>query len=258
MRLNRIVIAAGTTAMVGAAGMASAATLNYAADIAPLNGSGVSGSATFAYNNVAQTLRVDVNVSGFKPSEAVPHAQHIHGFGSLGIDATTPDIALDTATDPIELADGTMLPDGDGDGLIEILEGVRSYGGIILPLDDSEGAGGMFPSSNADGELVYSMLFNLADTVLQVNPITGEQYSLMDLVGDLTMNEYVIHTFDPQNNGARIFEAQGQDGVIGGLPAGSGVIRFVGSEVNVVPLPAAGFLLLGGLGGLAAFRRRKA
>ena len=74
-----------------------------------------------------------VTASGLFPD--IPHAQHIH--------------AADECP--------TMDADANGDGFIDVLEGVPSYGPILVPLDSdlSTQAGGDFPMSNPNGSLFY-------------------------------------------------------------------------------------------------------
>jgi hypothetical protein len=80
-----------------------------------LNGSGVSGEAIVAYDVQTRTVTVAISASGLEPNQ--PHLQHIHGFTN-GANATTPTLAQDT----------------DQDNYIELLEGLVTYGPVLLNL----------------------------------------------------------------------------------------------------------------------------
>jgi len=90
-----------------------------------LNDSGVTGEAIVGYDVDAHTITVAISAAGLEPNE--PHIQHIHGFTD-GTDSQTPTLANDT----------------DGDGYVELAEGLASYGGILLNLttDHSNTSGG--------------------------------------------------------------------------------------------------------------------
>lgn len=82
----------------------------FAAELTALNGSGVTGTATFvADEDGAFTARVQA--IGLAPGEV--HPQHVHAGASC------PTLALDD----------------DGDGLIGVAEGGPAYGLILIPLD---------------------------------------------------------------------------------------------------------------------------
>ena len=74
----------------------------------------VTGKATFIVKDGMFTAIVDAK--GVAPG--VPHPQHIHGFTS-GKEAVCP---------------GPQADD-DGDGLVELLEGLPFYGPVLVPLD---------------------------------------------------------------------------------------------------------------------------
>lgn len=92
----------------------------YRARLVPLNARAteraVTGTATFTVSGGEIMARVDAK--GLYPG--IPHAQHIHGFTD-GTDATCPSPKADRRE--------------DGDQLIDVVEGVPSYGGILVPLD---------------------------------------------------------------------------------------------------------------------------
>ena len=86
------------------------------------------------------------------------HAQHIHGFAN-GDDATCP----------------TLAQDADGDGFIQLGEGLGKYGGVQIALEDENGD---FPLANAMGQYQYMRTFTLGTdgnpTVSQMSPLTSK------------------------------------------------------------------------------------
>lgn len=105
------------------------------AQFTTLNGSGVTGGALLAYDDETQTLTVAINAAGLEAGQ--PHVQHIHGFVD-GTEARTPTMALDT----------------DGDGYLELAEGLPAYGPILLNLAANHGnASGGDNGHSHDGAL---------------------------------------------------------------------------------------------------------
>jgi hypothetical protein len=120
----------------------------YTAELAALNGSGASGTATVTVDGNQAT--VDIQSSGHVPN--APHAQHIH----IGGQNVCPPASADT----------------DGDGLISVAEGEPFYGGIQVSLTtsgdvsaDSAMAVDRFPVADASGNVVYSRTFTLPSGV---------------------------------------------------------------------------------------------
>jgi hypothetical protein len=87
-----------------------AATINYQANLDPLNNSGVRGVANLTLNDTNNTLLVNINATGLVPNQ--PHPQHIHGLLG-GLNATVPTVAC---------------CDSDLDGFVEVLEGAKLMG----------------------------------------------------------------------------------------------------------------------------------
>jgi hypothetical protein len=122
--------------------------LVFATDFTALNNSGVAGHAVLLLNQDAQTVTVDIQASGLEPGQM--HIQHIHGFND-DADSKSPTIAQDT----------------DGDGFVELAEGLATYGPIQLNLTlnpenaaHDHGTAGhdhtgeaVFPTVGADGML---------------------------------------------------------------------------------------------------------
>jgi len=164
------------------------------ADLTDLNATGVDGSVIVALNG--NELTVFVGATGLTPGQM--HPQHIHGFLSDEIKARTPTIAFDRP----EFG-------GDGDGYVELAEGLNTYGPVIKSLTP-------FPTA-PDGTIRYAVSYNLSDQ------------ELADL-GPLSLREYVVH-------GANVLsgvgegtpgEVDGTGGYIAILPVGSGELKEVG------------------------------
>jgi Cu/Zn superoxide dismutase len=126
MRINasrRFVVG---TAFVGAAAAAfiltnSTATAQsetagatYHATLTELNNSNASGEAMLTRQG--NTLRVHITATGLEPGG--PHLSHIHGLskGKAAVDSTCP----------------TSAQDSDGDGFVELAEGLVKYGPILV------------------------------------------------------------------------------------------------------------------------------
>ena len=228
------------------AGAASADVLRFGTNVDPLNfrpaenpaqtaenGFDVAGSALFTFDTLTDVLTVDVNVTGLLPN--VPHAQHIHGPAG---DAITP----------------TVADDADGDGYIELAEGVVDYGPILLSIGSGIDADGnvIFPTADAAGVLDFTMDYDLSS---DANPFLNGDTTVDELMpGMLQLREYVVHgAFVPEGAGLSVFDGQ-PDGIVGGyngaLPVGAG-------EMSVIPVPAAAWLMALGLGALGATRMRR-
>jgi hypothetical protein len=133
----------------------SAIERTFTANLMPLNNSGVTGTATVTVDE--NVLTVEVIASGLEPNKV--HPQHIHGFMDKNKNSTCPTPAADT----------------NGDGLIDLVEGLPSYGGVLLELYVPIDA---FPEADADGNLYFKRTFNLGEVEFQEE---GEVIAYKDL-----------------------------------------------------------------------------
>ncbi|TFC93241.1 MULTISPECIES: CHRD domain-containing protein [Cryobacterium] len=88
-------------------------TVTLTANLAELNGSGASGTATATVRN-QKIKHIEVHASGLTPD--APHAQHIH-YGNQALNEC-PTIALDR----------------NGDGRLNTVEGIPAYGPVVVSL----------------------------------------------------------------------------------------------------------------------------
>lgn len=119
----------------------------YKAKITELNDSGARSKATILVRGNQLTVKIDG--TGFAPN--LVHAQHIHGAVQAANEC--PNVDADT----------------NGDGFIDVLEGVPSYGPIATSLtvfgDTSPAAAlnlALHPTANAAGEIHYRRTFTVA------------------------------------------------------------------------------------------------
>ncbi len=219
---------------------ASAATMDYRAILTDLNGIGASGQVDLRLDTDAQTLAVRVRASGLAPD--MTHIQHIHGV--TGGDSKSPPPAADT----------------DGDGFIELLEGVPFYGPIILSLTDDTVPGlAGFPTAPG-GEIDFSYTYDLIGS-----PAFNAGFGIADLL-PLQNREIVIHgaftDFGREDNvgeglgGGILNDPDG--GPLAAMRNYNAALPVLSGEISAIPLPAAGWLLLAGFGGLGALARRRA
>lgn len=245
--MTKALLGAGlTAAALTVSGAATAAT--FTADLGTLNpssrvnGSGldVTGLATLTLNG--NILTVDIEASGLVPGQQ--HAQHIHGrFNDDG--------SARQSVPP------TIADDSDGDGVVEVLEGVPAYGDVILPLFvvNETGVTNMFPTANEDGTLSFSASYDISDNSLLFSPVTGTEFMTSDLL-PLNLREVVLHgAFLDGSQGMPsdrlVNEADGTAGYKPNLPVAAGTIA-------AVPVPAAAWMLIAAMGGLFGARRLRA
>ena len=144
----------------------------YTTTFTTLNGSGVTGEAIISYDMETRSITVAISAAGLEPNQV--HIQHIHGFPD-GTNATTP----------------TLAQDDDGDGFVELLEGLDTYGPVLLNLstnhengsgsDNGHSHGDIegFPTA-PDGKIWFLETYQLPQGDLPANPM-------------LDLREIVIH-----------------------------------------------------------------
>ena len=239
--MSKFLLGAAAVSLM-AAGTARAETLFYGANITPLSaengaaadGFGASARAAIRFDTDTQQLAVRLVATGLLPNE--PHLQHIHGV--LGGDSVSPTLAQN---------------DDDGDGFVELLEGVPAYGPILLNLFEDDGE---FPVASADGRVDYSRIFDLASGDVPFDGDFGVEELRPESLDD---REIVIHgAFVPE--GALIVQEGQPDGITGAynpvIPVAAGEIVALDAPAPV-PLPAAAWMLMAGVGGLGALRFRR-
>lgn len=250
--VNALRLGAACSALVAAALAAPAHAAIYTADLGSLNNSGVTGTATLELNG--NLLTVTTHVEGLE--EGRVHAQHIHGRvgpGGVPLPDFLPTLALDS----------------DGDGLLEVAEGVPAYGPVIIGLTLEAGGFPFVPSDGDanlfEGVIDYTRTFDITDPTIY-DPIPGGGGALFTAAQLLPLDfrEVVVHGLclgtveqgsdrDCPNGtllGANGGEANGTVGYKGPLPVASGLIAFA------VPAPGTALLVgLGLLGMIPSLRR---
>ena len=135
--------------------MGSSIMRTFKAQLAPLNNSGVTGEAYITVEG--NTLTVKVWAEGLEAN--MVHPQHIHGFKADNRNSTCPSPAADK----------------NGDGIVDLLEGLPSYGPVLLelylPVDE-------FPVANENGVISYERTFALGEVEFEEE---GKVISYADL-----------------------------------------------------------------------------
>jgi hypothetical protein len=176
-----------------------------------LNNSGVTGYAELARSGDSLTVRIAAD--GLDPNQA--HIQHIHGRiaeDGTAVDSNTPGAASDV----------------DGDGFVELAEGLPQYGPILLNLSTPQGAGlDGFPTA-PDGKIRYEQTFDLTSMAGFGMGIDAANLFPLDL------REMVIHglTVDGSAGAGTPGEIDGTAGYKLVLPVASGEIIAVGSKLS--------------------------
>ncbi|TWT78168.1 hypothetical protein Pla123a_09580 [Posidoniimonas polymericola] len=229
LAMKAITLAAAAAVGLSAGGALANHLTYYTVDFSQLNDSNVAGNAVLTHDTDLNTLRVEISALNLEPD--MDHMMHIHGTFDSGSpsDATVPTLAQDT----------------DGDGFIEVLEGVASYGDIILPLGTETAPLGVID---------YDQTFDLSDDSLFFSPVTSTDYTAADLM-PLSFREIVIHgkTVASGIGAGTDGEVDGTGGYLGLLPVAAGEI--VGPPV---PEPATALLAMGAVAAIATGRRRVA
>ncbi|MCR9127423.1 MAG: DUF4214 domain-containing protein [Rhodobacteraceae bacterium] len=180
-------------------------------DLGALNSSGVSASAVLAMNTEddgKSYLNVAISATGLTPGEV--HAQHIHG-------------RFDGEGTPIDSVSPTIANDTDRDGMVEVLEGVASYGDVLLSLTRD----GETPRTEDNGRLSFIANYDLGDASNFFSPVTMRDYTAADLM-PLALREVVLHGVEipdgiGEGTGGEV--DGGTNGYVGILPAAAGEIE---------------------------------
>ena len=184
----------------------------YTTSFTALNGSGVTGQAIVGYDVDSNSITVAIRASGLEPN--MVHVQHIHGFTDGTTEAQTPTLALHA----------------DGDGFIELGEGLNTYGPILLNLTTDHGndsgsdnghdhSGDLtgFPTA-PDGNIWFVETYQLPAGSLGADPL-------------LDLREIVIHglTVSADDGAGTGGEVDGTAGYKLVLPVASGELEDAGS-----------------------------
>lgn len=218
-----------------------ATPITYQATLTPLNGSDVSGTATLVLRPNDNALDVTINASGLVPGRL--HPQHIHG-------------RFNNAGEPINSVSPPPSEDTDGDGNVELVEALSSYGPVLVPLTSPPGDALAFPTAPG-GTISFTQTYDLLD------PDTFAPGFGVDGLLPLDLREIVLHgSFEipgPDANATGLpdlgqqTDNSGEPVYIAALPVASGVIE----TVQTVPEPATIWLLLIGFAASALWRRKR-
>jgi len=227
---RRLLMAAAVPAALMASAAPATASTTFSATLGQLNNSGVSGTVTFLLSDDRTSLTVNLQAMGLEPNQT--HVAHIHGRLSDGmtgsaVNSTVPTLAQDT----------------DGDGFVELGEGVPTYGPVLVP----------FPGFTVDaaGNANYSQVFDLLDPATYNGTFTRTDLLGMDL-SSLDLREVVLHGMTvPAGPGTGTpGEVNGINGYLAALPVAAGEIT------AAVPEPSTWGMMLLGFGAIGYSMRR--
>jgi hypothetical protein len=208
---------------------ASAAQL-FTVNFAQINGMGASGTATLELNDDATSLGITVQAMGLEPGGV--HLGHIHGLFS---DVTTGMPVNSTTPGPAQ--------DADGDGFVELAEGLVTYGPILVDFGNVD--------PDLDGSVNFSRTFDLTDPSTFANGYTRTDLLGMDL-SSLHLREIVLHGMSvPAGAGANT------PGEVDGTGGYKAVLPILSGQITAVPEPATWGMMLLGFGAIGSTIRMK-
>ena len=168
-------------------------TNTFSGTLTPLNDSGVNGTFTIEQRGQGE-ITVTINATGLEVIDQI-HPGHIHGLEGKQ-EAVCP----------------TLAQDSDGDGFVELAEGLSTYGPIIINLGDVD--------PDNDGVVNYSMTFNLNNS-----PAFADGKDKDDLF-PIELREIVLHGRTLQaGEGSNGGEADGSAGYKTVLPVACGEVN---------------------------------
>jgi hypothetical protein len=243
-RLTTLALTGAAVLALPAAASAQAPTA-YTANLSQANESGASGTVTIQLEGTTADIRIDGR--GF--FDGFPHAIHLHG-----------EPGGDNVCGPLNPGDaGFDEADADGDGIISVVEGVPSYGGVAVSLTtagdtspDSALAVDRFPtSSTLDYRRTIELPQDVADDLSTLHVVVHAA----DLDGSGEIGDFgTPSSLDPDLDiEATVPAACGQlvASAAGGIATGAGGTAATGGATTTT----AGVLGLGVLGALALRRR---
>lgn len=191
-------------------------------DLTALNSSGVKATAILASNTEddgTSYLNVAISGTGLTPNQT--HVQHVHGL-------------FDDSGNPINSTSPTIANDTDRDGLVEVLEGLSSYGDILLPLSSD----GMMPMADATGRLSFIANYDLGDDSNFFSPVSMTDYTAADIM-PLFLREVVLHGVEIPDGIGEGTDGEADGGVNGYLP----ILPAASGEIEVSTLAEAKAML---------------
>ncbi len=173
---------------------------NYTVTFQTLN-PGVAGNASTGTGTILitdQSFQIQLDMAG-TPAQ-ISHLQHIHSA------ATCP----------------TAAQDANGDGFIDVLEGIPSYGAILVPLDgnlNTQADGGMTtPSANRAGAYRYTRRATLAT-----------------MIADLRAEDTIPDDPVVKLSEGELLNLEGRTVIIHGVPAAANLPATIGTIEGLAP-----------------------
>ena len=149
MNMKRSLMLAGALVLATSTAQAAHPDASYTVYLNSLNNSGITGAATVVIDE--NILTVVVRATGAAAN--TQYAQHLHGKDTAGQE--------NTSTGSINATCPTLAADTDSDNIISIPEGADAYGGVIMSLSSDGTTMGTFPTSDADGNIVFAQTYTL-------------------------------------------------------------------------------------------------